>query len=440
MKQNMKVVVAVIMLAAALGLSYVTPNVEKKALQIQTYPATACPGISSDGATAVLLPSAKTQVRFVSANSLKFKGAEVRTYKLSNSPLLISGNPSTSVAISYRAGQWLGSTLCSVGLGDQWFVGGSGSVTSLARLDLVNSGLSDASVELSVFGSKSMPSTFTVIVKANSQKLIALDSLAPGESSVVVRARTRSGRVTAFLFDQQRSGLSPLGMDYVNSVSAPSTDLIIPAVLNSAGKSSKLSHFLRLLAPGILDATVKVIIHSAEGNFTPLGFDGRTISHGTVYDLPLVSILEKNPFSIEIKSDTPIVASVRSQISTSGKTEFGWGTPAQELKNLTMNLGGLAPRFVFTGEQIQVNIQWRSFATGQTGSATIAGNQIAYWQPTAGVGQISLSSEGTTTTAGMIFLTTNPKSIGLSYLPAETGAKVENSSTPVMDARTISRG
>ena len=56
----------------------------------------------------------------------------------------------------------------------------------------------------------------------------------PGEEAVAVHVATRSGRVTSFLYDQRKKGLSSLGSDFVSSTSSPSTRLVIPTVLQSS--------------------------------------------------------------------------------------------------------------------------------------------------------------------------------------------------------------
>jgi len=345
--KNSKVFFVFVLLASALGMTFVTPHVEKKLATTQAYPATVCPGFSSDGNTKALLSGSGARVHLISPKTVNFKSAGQRNYSLSQDALLIDGNPTTSVGITYSGGKWLGTALCNVGAGEQWFLGGSGSVTSKGKLDLVNSGLSDASVELTVFTGHLAPTTSTVIVKANSDRILLLDALAPGEASVALHVLTRSGRVTSFLLDQQQKGLSSLGLDYVNSYPAPAPTVVIPGVAYTAGKGNSLSHFLRLLVPGALDATIKVTIHSTEGNFTPIGLDQRTLAHGKVYDLPLTNISESRPFSVVVSADQPVLASVQSSISVSGKSEFAWASAATKLRQVTLNLGGLAPVFVF---------------------------------------------------------------------------------------------
>lgn len=436
--KNSKVFFVFILLASALGMTFVVPHVEKQIASTQAFPPTVCPGFSSDGNTKALLSGSGARVHLISPKVLNFKSAGQRNFSLTQDALLVGGNPTTSVGITYSGGKWLGSTLCNVGTGDQWFLGGSGAVTSKGKLDLVNSGLSDASVELTVFTGHLPPTSSTVIVKANSDRILLLDALAPGESAVAIHVLTRSGRVTSFMLDQQQKGLTSLGLDYVNSYLQAETKVVIPGMAYTAGKGNSLSHFIRLLAPGALDATIKVTIHSSEGDFTPIGFDGRTLAHGKVYDLPLTNISEAHPFSIEVSSDQPVLASAQSSITVSGKQEFAWATAATRLSQVTLNLGGLSPAFVFSGDQIRVNIQWIS-DSGKKGSATISGDQVTYWKPAGNLIRATLTTTDVATYANLIFLTVNSSQLGFSYLPVMPGARLETSTLPIMDARVISR-
>ncbi len=437
--RNFKGVVAVLGIGLALGITYVTPHVEKVAEVNQTFPPSVCPGLSTNGSTYAHLPSSKIKVRSITTKSIKFIAARARDFHVIGSALLVSGNPSTSVTTSSFTGDWFGSAICSVGGSDQWFVGGSAGITSTSRLDLVNSGLSDAIVELTIYTSKPTPIKSTISVKANSDKAISLDALAPGESSLVIHALTRSGRVSSFLFDQQHKGLKSIGMDYVNPILTPSTTLVIPAVTNSPGKNNSISHFLRILAPGNLDASLKVTIHSAEGDFTPLGFDQRSLSHGRVFDLLLPSLAESTPFALELTSDQPIVGALRSALTSTSNSDFAWATPAPRLGVITMNLGGTTPTFVFSGESIRVAIRW-TLPSGKVGTATAVGSQVATWKPMTGINQVTLTSEGTITSAGLIFLNPSPANFGLSYLPVMAGSEIESATMPVTDAHVISRG
>ncbi|MEI6648096.1 MAG: DUF5719 family protein [Actinomycetes bacterium] len=428
-----------LLITASIAFTYLAPHVSKSLKLTQNFPATVCPGLDSNGKTSVILPSKKIGIRDVGSKSLKPSKSHDPVFKVSGKPLLVDGTATTSITLSALAGHWIGWTTCSLGDGDQWFVGGSATVTSKSRLDIVNSGLSDANVSITTYGSHQSPVVSNVLVKANSDKAISLDSLLPGESFLALHVLTNSGRVTSFLFDQERKGLTDLGMDYVNSIAAPSTSLIIPAVFNNSDKKATISHSLRLLAPGTFDASIKVTIHGQDGSYTPLGFDQITLTHGRVRQIPLQSIVETTPFSIEISSDQPIVGSVRSQYTQGGVTDFAWETPAPPLTSVSMNLHGATPYFVFNGDQLNVAINWLS-TTGKRGSVAVVGQQIGLWHPTSPISSITLTSQGTTTQAGAIFQSSGTDNFGLSYLPVAQGSTMETASAPVVSAGVISRG
>ena len=437
--KNVKVLSGIALVAAAVALTYLLPQVTSRVHLKRSFPPAVCSGIPGDGVTTAYLSSSKIGVRPILGKSVKFAASGSRNVVMSKNSLLVDGGFATSVLTTSQPGRWLGSTICSASSGDQWFVGGSGEITSKARLNLVNSGLSDSTVGITVFTAHQSAVTSTVVVSSNSSRQMSLDSLAPGESSLVVHVLAQSGRMSAFLFDQRTKGLSSLGMDYVNPVNEPTSTVTIPMVLSSPGKGQRISHFLRLLAPGNLDANAKVTIISSDGSYTPIGFDDLVIHHGKVIDLPLTSISEVDPFSIVVASDQPIVAGVRSQISGSGTVDFAWSTPAPILTNNTFNLGGYSPQLVFTGSNFKVKIAWIS-TSGSTGNETVSGDQIGFWQPKNPLFQISISPKSEGVRGGMIFLNTKSGSFGLSYLPMLSGSTVQAALLPVKDAHVISRG
>lgn len=437
MKQ-VRILVVAVMVAISVGLTFVTPHVQHAVRKTQITPATTCPSYASDGRVEVSYPPNRFQFRPVRPGSTKLFITSAPSFVVGKSTVLIAGNAYSSLAWASARGLWNGAIICSSGSADQWFAGGSGSVTSKAVLNIVNGGFSDATVEITVYGAKRAPSVANVLIKANSYKNLSLDGLAPGDPATVVHVFTRSGRVTSYVFDQQRKGLASLGMDFVNPVTAPATSLVLPAITNVGGSGSKVTQVLRLLAPGLVDAALKITVHSDEGDFTPLGFEDRIIAHQKVIDIPLTSLVEKKPFSIELKADQPIIASLQTSITGSGASDFAWSTPSLPLQHLSMTVGGHVPTFVFTGEQVNVHVDWKGSGS-KGGTAEVIGSQIASWQPPSGVQSITLTSKGTVTYGGAIFFAPNGPNFGVSYLPLVPGATEETSTIPIPDIRVIAR-
>ena len=418
-------------LFVAFSISYAVPAAQNFGKSQSAFPASVCPSKLGDGTTTAFLPKYKSSVRHVAKKSISFYKSLSSTENISSNALLVEGNPATSFVLN-NSGNGIGAVLCQSGNADQWFVGGAGGLTSKDQLDIVNSGLSPAQVDIIGYSSKQVLPVISLVVPANSDRPVLLDALVPGEDSVVLHVITRAGRVTSFLFDQRKKGLSSLGTDFVNSQDTPSKDLVIPALMQSS--NGKVASTIRFLVPGNLDANVKLTINSGDGAFTPLGFDGRLIPHGKVIDIPLADLTSSTPMSIHVESDQPLVAAALTSLQGA---DFAWAIPVSPLTQLSLNFTGLNPKFVFTGSSIDVAINWKS-ASGKSMSAHVTGSDIAFWNPgTVGVRTISFTSKTRNPVYGGTILR-NSSGSQLAYLPLGAGAVLEKSTLPIVDVRSLS--
>ena len=161
---------------------------------IQNFSPTACPTSANSGVVTAVLPSKKVQIHDVLASKkvLKYHDAGSISHQIGNSPLLVSGNSGTTFAIQTKSSTWTGATICTAGISDSWFVGGSADITSQSYLSLVNSGLSDAVIDITAYSEKGLIAKLSYTVKQSSQKDIRLDSIAPGSSAIALHLITRS--------------------------------------------------------------------------------------------------------------------------------------------------------------------------------------------------------------------------------------------------------
>jgi hypothetical protein len=319
---------------------------------------------------------------------------------------------------------------CTPNIADEWFVGGSGALGSQSTIQLINSGLSESVVDLIAYASKGALPILSVHIPANSEKDVALDTMAPGESAVAIHAITRAGRTTTYLYDHRQKGLRSLGSDFVAPIISPSKHLTIAGGISS----NSTSQALRLFVPGTVAANVSVNVLSKDGSFIPVGLDAVVVNHESVLDIPLKNFQSANYFSLSISADQPILAS----LLTSTSTDIGWSTSASPLEvgnPLTLNMGGNKAAYLFAGANLSVHISWRS-TTGTRGKLTLSDNTFALWAPTSPLSLLQISSDNPGTFATAVIAT----SPGFSYLPLSSGSALESASVPLPDARTISRG
>jgi len=424
-----------------LGLiSYLAPSRNEQVKITYSYPATACPGVVTKASAVVALPNSKVGKRLIDGKIKKFTTANSNSLAITEKSILVDGNPGT--ALTFVNNNWKAALPCSVSNGEQWFVGGSGALTSKSILSIVNSGFSESAVDIEVYKATVALEAKPVVIPPNSTTNISLDTLAPGEDSLVIAVKTKSGRVSSFLFDERKKGLRSLGADYVAAVSAPKKILTIPAISDLQGKAavtgSTSNHTLRLLVPGSIDANIEVAINSNDGNFVPVGLSDLKVKSQKVLNIPLTFAPAKQAFSIIIKSDQPILGSVLSTYTVGKSSEIAWATAVENLDKLSINLLGSKPILAFSGKNINVLIQ----AVGTNGkkyNQTIKGNNFATWQAPIGLNRIQFTAKSPETTGGII-LQPDSGGIGTTYIPLNTGANLESASEPIADADVISRG
>ena len=431
--------VAIILVLLA-GLSYFAPERDEQIKLTSSYPATVCPAIGNKVSSIAALTSSKIDRRLIDGVSKRLNPGKGNVIPLKNASLLVEGNPGTSLTFANNG--WKSVVPCSVSNGEQWFVGGSGGLTSKSFLYIVNSGFSESAVDLELFTLNGPIESKLVSVPQNSTKKIAIDSLVPGEESIALAVKTRSGRVSSYLFDERKKGLKALGADYVAPVGQARKQVVIPAISGLFGKLSQntnsVSHTLRLLVPSSIDANVDISVNSDDGKFIPVGLSQLNIKSQRVFNVPLAFAPTNQPFSLIIESDQPILASVLSNFSYGKSSEIAWATGADELSKWSVNLTGSKPTLTFVGERIDIQIS----ATGTNGKKfekKLTGSNFLVWRAPVGLNKLEVLANRNGISGGVIFLP-EAGGIGSSYIPMNNGANLETASEPVSDARVISRG
>jgi hypothetical protein len=332
-----------------------------------------------------------------------------------------------------RSGSWAGGALCTGPASSQWFVGGAADVTTRGRLIIVNSGLSDAVVDVASFTENGMQPLRTINVYSKNYVVIPLDSLAPGDRTLTVHVAPRSGRINSFMIDEQGKGLKTLGGDLVNSVSTPSKSVVIPAVPNQRSKKSPaLPHTLRVLTPGDVDANITVEVLSGDGVFVPVGLTSRSISSGIVSEFQLDPNITSNVMAVRITATEPVVASVQSTVVVSARKDFVWSSAAPQLMPLTIAVSGLSPFISFAGERINVSIDV-TFVSGKVVRQNVKGTDIANWRVPENARSFTVVKVGAATYAGALVSSAN----GYGYFPIAAGSVLTKIEVPDSNIRVL---
>jgi hypothetical protein len=260
-----------------------------------------------------------------------------------------------------------------------------------------------------------------------------LDSLAPGDKNLTVHVAPRSGRINAFMIDEQSKGLSSLGGDLVNFAPSATKSVVIPAIPHQIVKNTKfLPHTLRVLAPGDVDATVTAEVMSADGVFVPVGLTSRTISAGIVTEFQFSPKITSAIMAIRITSTEPVVAAIKSTVTSSGKKDFVWSTSAPALVPLTIAISGLTPLVSFTGETINVSLDV-TLNNGKTIRKNIKGTDIATWRAPESARSFMITKVGPDTFAGALVSSIN----GYGYFPIAPGSLLTKIELPDSNIRVL---
>ena len=437
---NFRVIALILALFVLATATYFAPEKSDQVKLTSTYPATVCPAIGNKVSSIAALTNSKVNRRLVDGRSKILKPGKSSVIALSKDAVLVEGNAGT--AITFANNGWKSVVPCSVSNGTQWFVGGSGALTSKSYLYIVNSGFSQSLVDLEVFTPNGALEPKSVSIPQNSTQKLSVDSLVPGEDVIVIGVKTQSGRVSSYLFDERKKGLRSLGADFIAPIGSSSKKVTISAISGLTGKlvtqSNSVSHAMRVLVPGKIDANVSVTINSNDGNFIPVGLAELKVKSQRVLNIPLTFAPTNQAFSIIIDSDQPLLASVLSTFNYGKSSEIAWATAADDLAKWSVNLTGSRPTLTFSGKKINVSIS----ATGINGkkiTKTITGSNFAIWRPPVGLNRLQITANKKGISGGVIFLP-DAGGIGSSYIPMNNGANLETASEPIADASVITRG
>lgn len=398
----------------------------------ENYPPVVCPATPSGESSAVSVPSTQTGSRVLGKKTTLYKPTRTLRLMQGSAPTILDTKNMTSPVWQIKRGVWAGATICSAPSISQWFVGGAADVTSKGKLLLINSGLSDAIVDVEIWSESGVRPPRVLTLKANSSLVQNLDSLDPGSKQIALHIAPRSGRINAFLVDERGRGLRSLGGDMVNASSDPTREIVIPAVPHMKRSGNTLGHTLRILAPGDVDARITVELNSTKGSFIPVGFDDRIVKAGIVTEIALNPQLVPSIFALKISSDRPIVASVYSPTYSQAKSDFLWSTSTLEMKPYSLAVSGLAPQLVFSGEKISVDLSILS-TNKKEKKVTVKGEGIITYKVPENARTVHFTQVSGDTYGGALIATQS----GYGFFPLIPGSELTRALLPTANIRVL---
>ena len=398
----------------------------------KSYPAVVCPPNPAGVTTTTSVSSKKTPYYRIGNKSTKLVNIKTLRYSSVSDPILLQTEGVTPVSFQSRTSVWAGSVHCTAPATSQWFVGGTSDVSSKGVIYLVNSGLSVAIADIFTWSENGEQAVKTISLKANSTVAVKLDSLAPGDSNIVVKVVARSGRVNSFLVDERVKGLQKLGGDSVNAISAPARKLVISGIPQQIVKKKVPTHYLRLFVPGVADANFTLELLSSNGRFIPIGYNERKLISGSVVELKLTPEVAKGAFAIQLTSDQPLVAAIRSRTTSNGVSDFLWSTPSPALAPMQIAIGGILPKIIFAGDAIAIDLKVE-FSNGKVKEQSITGSDLVSWQVPNNATAITVLRAGVDNYAGALIAAKS----GYAFFPIASGAELTKVAIPSSNIRVL---
>jgi hypothetical protein len=206
----------------------------------------------------------------------------------------------------------------------------------------------------------------------------------------------------------------------------------VPHSVKKANQRTTLSHTLRVLNPGDVDARISVTVSSPSGSFVPVGLQDLVVPKGRVFSIQLNPNLEQGRFGLRINSEQPVVAAVFSPTQMKAKKDFIWSTAASEMKPFGLALTGLAPELVFNGKNISLtaNIVYQN---GKRKSFDINGEDFVSYQVPENVRDITFSNVSKGVYGAALISTQS----GSGYFPLEAGSVLTKSAVPTSSIQVL---
>lgn len=413
-------------------IAHLLPQSSSTSIVTQSYPATACPAGVSGAQETALLASKNIEIRNINQPNVELKKNGSGSYPLNRGAILVAGNVANTNVIMTRSGKWTSAATCTISGPVNWFVGGTANVTSQSKLILINSGLSDALIDLTAYSESGSSQSLPVTVRASSEKVVRIDSLSPGSERIVLKVETRSGRVTSYLLDERVRGLSNIGADFVPAISEAGRELVIAGLAVKLGSSSSIKHTLRLMSVGEVDASASVEIISPDGVYVPVEIGEISLNAREVTDIDLSGVdFGSKTFALKINATNEIVASVLSEVKSGSISDFTWSAPSRSFNTVNFNIYGLEPVMSFVGERIILSIAWRD-RQGRGNSELIRGDEIVNWRVPPNARLMTINS-----TNPVVAAMSWKSGDGVARLGIAPSTNLESATKPVADIAVI---
>ena len=340
-----------------------------------------CPAKTGNSSGTISLGSKGVKSALVDKKNRVLKKSKARSVSLTSKARVISGDSATPMFVTAKSGAWLSLSQCAASAGDFWFVGGTADVSSLGYFQLTNENLGKAIIDMELWSEDGSESNRTLTIPARSTKNYSLTTFMPGKKLTAFHLVSRSGLVSATLFDERRKGLTTYGGDYISPSDAPSNEVLIAGIPGPkfVKKSKISSQKVRLFVPGESDAIIQVNYISPSGVFAPVGLDNLRIPAQKVVEVALTNLPKDRLFSIRIRASEPVIASTLTRGTFTNVRDFSWTGVAQPTRGERLALPERKGYLSIISDATEVSFTVTKFG-GKKSSVRIPVDAMAVWK------------------------------------------------------------
>lgn len=325
-----RLIVLITFLALIFGTTLISSEPEKREF-VESVSTFVCPAKKESVTGEIKLGQKGIKSAVIDKKNRSLKKSKTRSLPMSSKARVVAGDAATPLAVTSKSSTWLALSQCNSSAGEFWFIGGTADVSGLGYFEFTNENLGKAIIDVELWSEDGSESTRTLTIPPRTTKNYSLTTFAPGKKLTAFHIVSRSGLVSATLFDERRKGLTAFGGDFVSPNSAPSKSVMMVGIPGPkfVKKSKISSQKLRLFVPGDVDSVIQVNYITPTGIFAPVGLDSLRVPAQKVVEVNLSNLPKDRLFSLQVIASEPLIASTLTRGTFENKREMIWSSSTQ---------------------------------------------------------------------------------------------------------------
>lgn len=201
-----------------------------------------------------------------------------------------------------------------------WLSGATTTLGTTSVLTLVNPSASPATVDLELYGADGpveAPGTRGIVLAPGESSSLVLGGLAPDEEHLAVAVHASGGAVAAGIQQHRLDGVTPAGVDLIQSGAQPSAVAVMPGVrvpqkaVRDRPPDPDAGPSVMVAAPiSSGPVTAEVTVSGPEGEVTLSEQEPLSLQPGSTARVPLEG-LDAGEYTVTVRASAPVLASSR---------------------------------------------------------------------------------------------------------------------------------